>query len=169
MTVEIDKVYNCDCIDLIRAMKEQGIKADCLLTDIPYGEVNRDSNGLRNLNKKDADILTFDLVEYLKAVYEVVKGVYIIFCGTEQVSQIRAFFANKDCTTRLLIWEKTNPSPMNGEYVYLSGVECAVYAKKRAGVGQPLTHIAKTQYLDTLPATMNTMKRKNLYLYGMNS
>lgn len=134
MTVEIDKVYNCNCLDLMRAMKEQGLKADCLLTDIPYAEVNRESNGLRSLDKENADVLTFDLGEYLEAVYEVVNGSYIIFCGTEQVSQIRSFFVNKDCTTRLLIWEKTNPSPMNGEYVYLSGIECAVWAKKSGGV-----------------------------------
>ena len=122
-----------DCLDGMRLMKEQGIKADMLLTDIPYGEVNRDSNGLRNLDKQDADVLTFDLDEYLKAVYEVVSGIYIIFCGTKQVSHILKFFSNKGCTTRLLIWEKTNPSPMNGEYVYLSGIECAVYAKSKGG------------------------------------
>lgn len=31
------------------------------ITDIPYGEVNRDSNGLRTLDKENADIMTFDL------------------------------------------------------------------------------------------------------------
>ena len=34
-------------------------------------------------------------------------------------------------STRLCIWEKTNPSPMNGQYIWLSGVECCVYGKKR--------------------------------------
>lgn len=37
MTVEIDKVYNCDCLDLMQAMKEQGLKADWCITDPPYG------------------------------------------------------------------------------------------------------------------------------------
>ena len=166
MTVEIDKVYNCDCLELIQAMKEQGIVADCLLTDIPYDEVNRESNGLRNLDKEDADALTFDLDEYLKAVYEVVKGVYIIFCGTEQVSQIRSFFAKNDCTTRLLIWEKTNPSPMNGEYVYVSGVECAVYAKRGAVRSMPT---ARTQYFATQAERTNTTRHKSLYRFGTNS
>lgn len=128
--IEIDNSYNMDCLDGMRLMKQQGLKADMLLVDIPYGEVNRKDNGLRNLNKKTADICGFDLKEFLDLVYEVVDGVFIIFCGTEQVSFIRKFFVNKGCTTRLLIWEKINPSPMNGEKVYLSGVECAVYAKK---------------------------------------
>ncbi len=135
MKIEIDKVYNCDCMDLMQSMKLQGIMADCLLTDIPYDEVNRESHGLRILDKQNADILSFDLDDYLNRVYEVVNGVFIIFCGIEQVSQIRKFFVDKDCTTRLLIWEKTNPSPMNGEHVYLSGIECAVYAKRRGGGG----------------------------------
>lgn len=30
-----------------------------------------------------------------------------------------------------MIWEKTNPSPMNGEYIYLSGIENAIWFKKR--------------------------------------
>ena len=37
-----------------------------------------------------------------------------------------------DCnlSTRLLIWEKTNPSPMNGDKIWLSGIECCVFGKK---------------------------------------
>ena len=30
-----------------------------------------------------------------------------------------------------IIWEKTNPSPMNGQYIYLSGVEIGVWYKKQ--------------------------------------
>lgn len=33
-------------------------------------------------------------------------------------------------TVRQLIWEKTNPLPLNGEKVYLSGIENAVYVRK---------------------------------------
>lgn len=32
------------------------------------------------------------------------------------------------------IWRKTNPSPMNGQHIYLSGIENAVWFKKRGGV-----------------------------------
>lgn len=34
-------------------------------------------------------------------------------------------------TVRPIVWEKSNPSPMNGQYVYLSGVEFAVWFKKK--------------------------------------
>ena len=32
---------------------------------------------------------------------------------------------------RVLVWQKSNPSPMNGKHVYLSGVEFAIWFKKR--------------------------------------
>lgn len=132
MDIKINTVYNMDCIELMREMERQGIIADFLLTDIPYGEVNRKSNGLRRLDMGKADIVCFNLNEFLAYTDKVVKGSFIIFCGTEQVSEIRRFYACKGYTTRLIIWQKSNPSPMNGECVYLSGVECAVYAKKKS-------------------------------------
>lgn len=107
------------------------------LTDIPYGEVNRKSNGLRTLDKENADIMTFDLDEFLKEIYRVTKGTIIIFCGKEQVSPIHKFFSEKQVkskgTVRQLIWEKSNPSPMNGQHIYLSGIENAIWFKKRGG------------------------------------
>lgn len=107
------------------------------LTDIPYGEVNRDSNGLRTLDKESADIMTFDLEDFLKEVYRVTSGTIVIFCGKEQLSPIHKFFSDKQKrnkgTVRQLIWKKTNPSPMNGQHIYLSGIENAVWFKKRGG------------------------------------
>ena len=111
---------------------------DCVhltLTDIPYGVVNRDSNGLRNLNKEEADVMTFDLSDFLSEVYRVTSGTIIIFCSKEQISEIYKFFDEKQKkklgTVRHLVWEKTNPSPMNGQYIYLSGIENAVWFKKK--------------------------------------
>ena len=53
------------------------------LTDIPYDGVNRDSNGLRKLDKGDADIITFDLDKFLDEVYRVTSGTIIIFCDKD--------------------------------------------------------------------------------------
>ena len=123
------KLYHEDCIKVMQSMPDESV--DFTLTDIPYNAVSRDSNGLRNLNKEAADILTFDLSEFLKDVYRVTKNSIVIFCGKEQFSTIYSFFANKHGTVRPIIYEKTNPSPMNGQYVYLSGVEMAVWFKKK--------------------------------------
>ena len=130
---DINSINNDDCMNYMKTMSDECV--DLTLTDIPYGEVNRDSNGLRTLNKEAADVMTFDIQEFLTEVYRVTKGTIIIFCGKEQLSEIHKFFSDKQKrnkgTVRQLIWQKTNPSPMNGQYVYLSGIENAVWFKKR--------------------------------------
>ena len=123
-------LFHADCLDIMEEMDDASV--DFTLTDIPYDAVNRDSNGLRNLDKGNADIITFDLDEFLKQVYRVTSNSICIFCGKEQFSQIYQFFADiGKGTVRPIIWEKTNPSPMNGQYIYLSGVEMGVWYKKQ--------------------------------------
>ncbi len=122
------KIYNDDCISFMKTMKDNSV--NFTLTDIPYDVVNRQSNGLRNLDKGMADVLTFDIIEFCESVYRVTKNSVCIFCSKEQFSIIFGFFASKKGTTRPIIWQKSNPSPMNGQYVYLSGVEMAVWFKK---------------------------------------
>ena len=112
----------------MKKMKDRSV--DFVLTDIPYDVVNRKSNGLRNLDKEKADIKTFELQDFLEEVYRLAKNSVCIFCSKEQFSEIYAFFADKKGTVRPIVWEKSNPSPMNGQYIYLSGVEMAVWFKK---------------------------------------
>lgn len=124
----LNKIYNMDCIEGMKKMNDNSI--DFTLTDIPYGAVNRKDNGLRNLNKEYADIKTFELRKFLNEVYRISKNSICIFCGKEQFSEIYAYFAEKKGTVRPIVWRKTNPSPMNGQYIYLSGVELGVWFKK---------------------------------------
>lgn len=123
------KVICGNCFDEMKKVD----KCRLLLTDIPYGEVSRESNGLRNLDKKNADNITFEINDFLELIYDKA-DIFIIFCGNEQYSEIYSFFAKKQKerkgTVRQIIWAKSNPSPMNGEYVYLSGTENAVWFKK---------------------------------------
>ena len=127
-SLEINKIYNIDCMVGMQNMKDNFVSFT--LTDIPYNAVNRSSNGLRNLDKKQADIITFDLNKFLEEVYRVTYNSIVIFCGKEQFSTIYTYFASKKGTVRPIIWEKSNPSPMNGQHIYLSGVEMAVWFKK---------------------------------------
>lgn len=118
-----------DCITEMKAMEDNSV--DMTLTDIPYGEVSRKDNGLRNLNKGDADILTFDLNAFLNEVTRVTKGTVIIFCARGQMSHIHNYFdKQKNGTVRQGIWQKTNPMPSNGQYIYLSGIENFIWYKK---------------------------------------
>jgi len=124
-----NKIICADCLTVMRDMPDNSV--DMILTDIPYSGVNRNSSGLRNLNKGDADIVNFDIEDMLKSFIRICKGSFYIFCGYKQISQIFDKLEASSISTRMIIWEKTNPSPMNGEHIYLSGIEKAVYGKKK--------------------------------------
>ena len=123
-----------NCLELMKDISKQKM----LLTDIPYEEVNRKDNGLRNLNKEKADIKTFEIKDFLNIIYDKA-DIFIIFCGQNQISEIFNYFNEKQKngkgTVRQLVWCKSNPSPMNGEYVYLSGTENALWFKNK-GTGK---------------------------------
>lgn len=128
-----NKIHQSDCIEFMANLGDDSV--DLTLTDIPYNAVNRSDNGIRNLDKGEADILTFDIKEFCESVYRITKNNIIIFCAKEQFSGIYSFFTKQKGTTRGIVWEKTNPSPMNGEFIYLSGIELAVWFKKAGSRG----------------------------------
>lgn len=133
----IDKILNQDCMSLMKQLSSNSV--DFTLTDIPYGEVTRKTSGLSSLKSLDtlgtADATTFDEIEFCKEVLRVTKNIICIFCGREQFSTIYNFFAKQKGTVRPIVWKKTNPVPSNGQYVYLSGVEFAVWFKKSGATG----------------------------------
>lgn len=163
----MNKVLNIDCIEYMKSMAKNSV--DFILTDIPYGEVSRDMGGLCNyyLNLGDADEVKFNLTEFCEEVYRITKNSVCIFCGREQFSYIYSFFTKKKGTTRPIVWEKSNPVPMNGQYVYLSGVEFAVWFKK-AGAKTFNAHCKNTVF--KYPITQGkykihpTQKNKNLFI-----
>ena len=129
--MEIDKLLNCDCMEYMKTMADDSV--DMTLTDIPYEEVNKNKgrSELRNLDKSVADNKTFVLEDFLEQVDRITKGSIVIFCGIEQVAKIYTFFRQKNYPTRQIIWNKTNPSPMNGDKMYLQATENAVWTKKK--------------------------------------
>jgi site-specific DNA-methyltransferase (adenine-specific) len=126
------KLYNDDCMNVLPSLKDGSISLT--LTDIPYDEVNRKSGGLRNLDKSHADIITFPLDDFIDEIVRVTSGSIYIFCGSVQVSHIRSRLIEHGLSVRHCIWEKTNPSPMNGQHIWLSSIENCVFAKKSGAV-----------------------------------
>lgn len=127
-------LFNDDCMNILSTLENGSDRVNLTLTDIPYGAVNRE-NGMRVFDKGNADIVTFDLLNFLDKVYSITDGTIIIFCGKEQFSTIFNYFAKKQNdkrgTVRQIIWQKSNPAPLQGQYIYLSGIENAVWFKKR--------------------------------------
>lgn len=123
-----NKVLHGDCLELMKDIPDKSV--DMILTDIPYGEVNRKSAGLRNLDKGIADICEIDIEQMCIEINRICNGTAYIFCGIKQISLITEILSNLGFSTRLGQWEKTNPSPMNGDKVWLSGSEFCVVGRK---------------------------------------
>jgi site-specific DNA-methyltransferase (adenine-specific) len=117
-----------DCLELMKTIPDGSV--DMVLTDIPYGEVNQKSSGLRRLDRGNADACDFDLNLMVDEFARVASGSFYVFCGTEQISVITTAFKRHKLTTRVCAWEKSNPSPMNGSKLWLSGMEFCVFARK---------------------------------------
>ena len=131
--MEKNIILNVNCMEYMKTLPNNSV--DFTLTDIPYGEVSRKPNGLSQMKSLDvlgtADATTFDELEFCKEVLRITKNSICIFCGREQFSTIFNFFVLQSGIVRSIVWEKTNPVPSNGQYVYLSGIEFAVWFKKK--------------------------------------
>lgn len=125
-------LYCNDCLEVLRGLPDRSV--DLVLTDIPYDGVNMASNGLRLLDRGNADTLTFDLERFVLELNRICSGSMYIFCGWGQISFLCESLKTLGWSTRIIVWEKTNPSPMNGEHIWLSGVEFAVFARQKGAV-----------------------------------
>ncbi|HHX68888.1 MAG TPA: site-specific DNA-methyltransferase [Gallicola sp.] len=138
---EYVKLIQGDCIKVMDIMIDKKYMVDCSIVDIPYGNVSKNgeerakyTGQLRKINKEEADIVTFDEIEFSKRLAQVTKGSIYIFCGIDQIAKIYNYFKDnlkKDWMARLCTWHKTNPSPSNGQHMYLSASEFIIFAKRR--------------------------------------
>lgn len=134
MSFSTDILIKGDSIEVMKNIPRNFI--DLVVTDIPYSVTNaRLDFGLRNMRKGKADELDFKIENLLGKLVKTCNGSIYIFCSTEQVSFIRKFLDDEGWTTRLGVWEKTNPSPANGEYLWLSSIETCVFARKSKRYG----------------------------------
>lgn len=124
------ELHHGDCLEVMKSIPDKSV--DLVLTDLPYGEVNSEAGrngGIRDLQVGIADTLDFDLNEAVNESLRICKGSIYFFCGFNQVSFLRSTLSFNGLATRLCIWEKTNPSPMNGQFTWLSSIECCVFGK----------------------------------------
>lgn len=103
---------------------------DLLLTDPPYNEVNRESNGLARLDRGGADSLEVDIEWYADVFDRITTGSIYVWCGMRQLSKWLDEFVEKGLSVRGGVWHKTNVIPMNAEHIWTSGLEAVAFARK---------------------------------------
>lgn len=138
---------------------------DMTLTDIPYNVVNRGSGGLRIFDKGNADIKTFEIKDFVEQVVRVTSGSIYIFCASEQLSEIRKLLVEFGLTTRLCIWEKTNPSVVNGQLTWLSGVEVCIFGRNKKATFNEHCKNTVWRYPTVRKKSHPTEKSFNLFCY----
>lgn len=103
---------------------------DAIVTDPPYNAINRGSSGLRSFDKGVADSAPIDIPELAAEFIRLASGSIYVWCSDEQYTDWTLAFKQAGLTTRICVWWKTNPSPMNGTRLWLSAVELCVFARK---------------------------------------
>lgn len=126
------KLKQGDCQELLPCIPDNSVSLT--LVDIPYGEVSQKSSGLRRLDRGNADTCTLDIDLVVAEAVRITTGSLYFFCGTEQISRLVRLFRKYRLTTRVGVWEKSNPSPMNGTRLWVSGLEFCVFARKPKAV-----------------------------------
>ena len=133
----LNEIIHGDCLQVMRNMRDGSV--NMILTDIPYGTVTRHGaerakygNQLRKIDKGTADIVTFDTLDFAKECARISSGTIYVFCSLKQASDLYDFFLDHgDFMTRQCVWTKTNPSPSNGQHMWLSSIEHCIFAKRR--------------------------------------
>lgn len=122
-----------NCLDEMKMIPDKSI--DLILTDPPY-ELKNHGGGKNEFANRD---LVTGKIEFISNGfdYDVVFEEFLrickipnilIFCSNNQVSKVMSWFESRNLSVTLLIWHKTNPSPLcNGKHI--SDVEFIVYVR----------------------------------------
>ena len=130
--LEINKVYNMDCVDGIKLLDDNSI--DLVIIDPPYKldivklknttKFNNYANELLGL-KDGFDLKILDLL-----VTKMKKINIYIYCSKRQVKELLEYFINRKCNYEILTWHKMNPSPLTNN-IYLPDTEYIVFAREK--------------------------------------
>ena len=133
----INKVINCDCYEMIKNIPDKSV--DLVYIDIPYliedGGCSSSDLSLRMKKIQHGELENIRHgIDYsiLDELCRIMKNIYIyIWCSKEQILDLLNYFNNK-ARFNILVWCKTNPSPMTNN-VWLPDVEyCICFKSEKA-------------------------------------
>lgn len=134
--IEINNVYNCDCIKLMQEMIRGGVCVDCIITDPPY-LIGYKSKSRKNKDHKFCKEILNDnnpelIKEYIKLCYDILKDnkALYMFCNADKIDifkqEIEKYFTIKN----IIIWVKNNWTAGDLEAQYGKQYEMIIYANK---------------------------------------
>lgn len=157
------ELYKGDCLEILKKIKSKSI--DLILTDPPY-ELENHGGGKTDLaqrelvKNKHIDFTSggYDMDLVFSEFLRICKTPNIlIFCSNKQISRIMNFFESKKLSTTLLIWNKTNPSPLcNGKH--LSDIEFIIYVRGKNATFNNNTPFEYKRKVFTSPITPNKFR-----------
>lgn len=158
--IENNILIKGDCFEVIKKMPDKSV--DLILTDVPYlldnhGGGNTDLAQRKLVKEKHIDFMSSGIdynVIFPEFVRICKKPNMLIFCSNDQVPFFMKWFIDNKLKTTLLVWEKTNPSPLcNGKY--LSDLEFVVYVHTNGSTFNNNCPFAYKRKLYTSPIVNN--------------
>jgi DNA modification methylase len=138
--LELNAIYNMDCVVGMKQFAKQNVTADLIVADPPY-VISRPSNFATMKDRKNARTGTdfgdwdteFDNKPWLKAAYEILKpgGALLLFNDFKKITELiqsaeKIGYTFKD----VLVWEKSNPMPRNRDRRYVPSLEMILWFVK---------------------------------------
>ena len=132
--MEIDRIYNGDCLELMKEIPDKSI--DLVVTDPPY-LIETSGAGIykqadKQYVKELKDIKDGFSTDVLDELCRVMKHINCyFFCSQKQIIPLLDYFVRgKKCNWNLISWHKTNPVPACGNK-YLTDTEFVLFFREK--------------------------------------
>ncbi len=148
---KLNEIYNEDSYEAIKKIPDKSV--DCIYTDIPYLIDDGGCSGselsqrIKRVQKEEIEYIRkgIDYSIFDEFVRIMKKGNIFIWCSKRQIVDILNYFNTKlGWTFEILVWCKTNPTPMTNN-VWLPDVEYCLYFRQ-TGVRYNEGYFNKSKY-----------------------
>jgi len=158
--VELNEIYNMDCLSGMQEMLKAGQKVDLIVADPPYQidctKAGGNTRLARSFQKMNDELTFFQLCrtptrEYFELMAKLQDRINIyIWCNAKQVPfYLDIFVKGLKCSYDILVWHKTNVPPLFSNK-YLCDKEMCLYFRK-GGYCKPDSYAgAKTIFISPM-------------------
>ena len=132
--LELNRIYNCDCVEGMKKMPDKSI--DLVVTDPPYLIETSGAGIYKQADKqyvKELNDIKYGFsTDVLDELCRVMKHINCyFFCSQKQIMPLLDYFVRgKKCNWNLISWHKTNPVPACGNK-YLTDTEFVLFFREK--------------------------------------